>query len=124
MSEKKSKEEATKYSNARYVQALVSMAELFNSFEDVAEKMQDDNIMLHSVRVKLPEYGEEDYLVCIKAYEEGRAVVAFHGASSFSDVLMGVVQRMRNRSLKWKDDRYAKKGESKGKGEPGDSDGS
>lgn len=121
MSIRKDKKEELKYSNTRYINALVAMAELFNAFEDFAENLYSDDIMITSVRVKLPDWSSDSYLVVIRADQEGRGVVAFHGAESFSGVLMGLLQRMKNKSLKWKEDMYANNTQGEGKSTAGES---
>lgn len=50
-----------------------------------------------------------EVLAIIQAFDkEGTPVVAFHAAPTFGECLNGVAARLRNGSLKWKVDEYAR----------------
>lgn len=66
---------------------------------------------LLSLRVRAPRDQGDDYLVVVRALDaDGRPVVAFHGASTFVDALVGLSNRMANGTLKWKADRFSEDG--------------
>lgn len=61
-----------------------------------------------SLRVRFPENEDGDYLVTVRAVTEEGYRVGFHGAETFQDALTGVLNRLYNGKMKWKEDEYAK----------------
>lgn len=74
--------------------------------ERVFDLCYDGGTVLASMRVRIPSEDEGEYLIVLKARQEGRAVVGFHAADTFAEAVMGALNRLRNKSIKWRDDEY------------------
>jgi len=61
--------------------------------------------------VRPPKPGSAEFLLVIRGEDaEGGPLVAFHSATDLSSALEGLAERLRNGSLQWRVDEYAKKG--------------
>jgi hypothetical protein len=62
---------------------------------------------VYELKLKRFESQDAKLLLVMKAYDvDGRPVVAFHAGNNVLDVLAGAMRRLRNGSLKWKEDQY------------------
>lgn len=61
--------------------------------------------MIREIRVKTPNETGSEYLVIVKATNQGQKLVAFHGADTFEDALAGALNKMEQRGLQWKEDK-------------------
>lgn len=68
----------------------------------------EDDIFVLGMSIRIPQDVGEDYLVTVRASTTEGAVVAFHSAASFDEVIVGLSNRLQNKSLRWKDDQYSK----------------
>lgn len=87
--------------------ALLKISEQLARAEDIYERLDENDLSIDSMSLRLPQYVSGDYLVTVRARKEGVAVVGFHGADSMAEVLRGVMARLENGSMQWKDDKYA-----------------
>jgi len=62
-------------------------------------------MVLTAIRIVLPGYRRMDYLVVVQGEQDGRRVVAFHNAGTLRDAIVGVLDRLDNESLKFKEER-------------------
>jgi hypothetical protein len=76
-------------------------------YDHQIERMFEDDILVQGLSIRHPQDEGEDYLVTVRMIRAGEWFVAFHAAGSFHELLEGLVNRMRNKSLKWKEDKYA-----------------
>ncbi len=67
----------------------------------------EDDILVSGMSFRLPMEDGQDYLVTLRAIIGGEAKVAFHAGATFQEVIVGLINRMKNGSLKWKVDVYA-----------------
>lgn len=73
-------------------------------------RVSDDyegSLMLRHIKIKSPGLPGGEWFAVIAASIDGEAVVAFHSAPSFLEVVEGVCARINNGSLRWKVDQYA-----------------
>lgn len=96
-------------SQLAYQKALVRFAEKVNLYEASLEHLFEDDIIVTGLSIRHPLDEGEEYLITVRAIIGGAPMVAFHAGASMFEVLEGLVNRMRNKSLKWKGDAYAKK---------------
>jgi len=62
----------------------------------------------YDVRIKHTPDGDEPLLLIVKAYNaDGAPLVAFHAGRNVLDILAGAMRRMRNGTIKWRNDDYA-----------------
>jgi len=90
-----------------YAAEMVRIGEAVSGFEHLLDRLDEANIMIASVRVKVPLGDEVDYLIIVRARQEGRGVVGFHAGTTLRETLVGTIARLSNGSMKWKDDEYA-----------------
>ena len=76
-------------------------------YEQVLDRMFDKEVVITGMSIRHPQEEGEDSLVILKAVVSGESMVAFHAASSLHEVLEGLMNRLQNASLKWKEDQYA-----------------
>lgn len=62
------------------------------------------------LKIRAPQHDTDDYLAVVtQVNSEGGYEVGFHGASSLSELLVGLSNRLDNGSVKWHEDKYATK---------------
>lgn len=94
-------------SQANYERALIKAGDTLYHFESVVDGLDSDEIEVTGVTIKLPDEPGGDYLIVARGYVGGKPHVAFTGGTSLVEAMMSLVNRLRNRSMKWKVDRYA-----------------
>lgn len=85
---------------------LLRLAEQLVRADRTFERLAEEELEVVGMSVKLPEYAGGDYLVTVRAFKGGVAVVAFHGSDQFADVVRGAIARLENGSMRWRDDNY------------------
>jgi len=75
--------------------------------EVVFDRLFESEVELLRISVKVPTQQGEDYLAVVTAYENGSRVVGFHGAATFAECVEGCLNRLTNRSMKFRPDQYA-----------------
>lgn len=76
------------------------------NFERRIEQLDEEGVQLRRLSIRLPTEEKPDYLITIGAVGETSDIVAFHGGVSLAEALRGALERIYNRSLKWRDDEY------------------
>lgn len=94
-------------STLAYQRGLLRVAEQLVRVEHLLDALDEENVEVRSVTFRVPQEQGGDFLVTVRAFVEGKAMVAFHGSDSFAEAARGVFARLENRSVKWKDDQYA-----------------
>lgn len=94
-------------SAAAYQKSLVRQAETLWRFEKVWDDYEQEGVVLTQFRVIMPGIVGGEYRIVLKCEKEGAKFVAFHSASTLIETLVGLVNRLENRSLKFKEDQYA-----------------
>lgn len=80
----------------------VSLRQLEYELRSLAE----EGVEVVRISIK-PSYNSyEDTRLVIAARTENGAIVAFHGGTGIVEALVGLKNRINNRSLKWKEDQY------------------
>lgn len=77
------------------------------SFLGAIERLQRDGVEVHRLTIKGTWGGDDEMLLVLAARTENEGIVAFHNASELPGLWQGVANRIRNGSLKWKEDQYA-----------------
>lgn len=83
---------------------LSGIAQGVVSVEHYVETIQEERPTLIEVRIKCDPDDEEGVLVILKGYVGNVEYVAFHRDSTFSAAITAVGNRLRNGSLKWRED--------------------
>jgi len=66
-------------------------------------------MVITGMNIRFPGDSQGDTLVIVKGYDqEGQACVAFHGAWSFAEAVGGAIARVKNGTMKWKIDEFAR----------------
>lgn len=66
-----------------------------------------DQPELYEFRVKCDKSDPQGYLVVVKGLGEDGYVIAFHRGETVVEAMVGVARRLKNHTLKWKEDIYA-----------------
>jgi len=107
ISELTSKQKAAVEAQARAIAAERVRDELADSAENFSEWLEnpgDGETYITKVTFK-PNWGSEgDIFIILNATVGGVDRVAFHGGATFADALISAVKRLRNGSMKWRDD--------------------
>jgi hypothetical protein len=98
-------------SAAAYTRALIKIGERMLGADTVFERSYTRGDVVLSMSLRVPELDGEDWLVTVRAYQEARRVVGFHAAPTFSEAVVGALNRLENGSMKWKDDAFERKKE-------------
>lgn len=75
--------------------------------EHWCEKLVPDHGIVKAIRFKAPRSVGGEWLVVVQVSTEKGGVVGFHSADDFSEAVKGLSSRLRNGSIKWRDDEYA-----------------
>lgn len=71
------------------------------------ELASHDQPELYELRIKCDRGDDQGFLVMAKGFTEGGYVIAFHRGESVVEALVGMSKRLKNHTLKWKEDQYA-----------------
>lgn len=93
-------------SHAAYLRQMVRQAETLHDFERVAEHMFEEEVYLLGLSVRCPRDDAPEYLIVVRVDGPAGKQVGFHSAPTFMEAVVGVVNRLQNRSLKFKEDTY------------------
>ena len=94
--------------SARAVQRImVDIGEQMMRAEYLFGRYSEEYTELDWVRIKFPTEDGHEYLAIVKAFTEEGDQVAFHAAPTFHEVVIGLLKRLENRSIKWREDKYA-----------------
>lgn len=96
-------------SQMAYQKEMVRLGQHLVRFEGMVEQLFEEDIEIQGMSIRVPQEEGQDYLVTVRAFEEGKKVVAFNSGATFAEVLRGTLARLQNRSLRWKADSYAGK---------------
>jgi len=92
-----------------YQQQMVRLAQQFVRFEQIIERMFDENEEVYGMSIRVPTERGAEYLVTIRVRIDHTYKVGFSSASSFFEAVRGALARLENKSMRWKDDEYANK---------------
>lgn len=84
------------------IRAASSMVHVDGAFE----RLDEDDIIVSRVVIRLPVGDGSEYLVVANATQGEHKLVAFHRAVSFMEAVTGFCERIVNGSMKWQADRY------------------
>jgi len=93
-------------SRQAYLRMMMRLAEALARFEVVADRCFGRELVLKGMTVKFPGMERPDYMVVVRAQTPEGNVVAFHNAPSFLEAVSGMVARIENESVQWKEDKY------------------
>ena len=66
-----------------------------------------DQPELYDIRVRCDKSDDQGFLIIVKGFSESGYVVAFHRGETVVEALVGMSRRLKNHTLKWKEDMYA-----------------
>lgn len=81
-----------------------ALEELPRTFERLAELYDTE---VRGISIRVGEVVGDEWLLTLRADIEGRPHVTFHAATTPGELFRGLVARLRNGSVKWKEDSYA-----------------
>lgn len=85
---------------------MLRVAEMLYRSEHILDVSFEHEIVVTAFRVTTPANGRDGYMGVVSALVDGAPCVAFHGAESLHEAFIGCLQRLENRSLKWKEDQW------------------
>lgn len=85
---------------------LMKQSETLVSVERIADRYYEAELNITSIRVRFPRSAGDGYLAVVNAHGPAGKVVAFHDAPEFLEVVVGLIRRLDNNSIKWKADAY------------------
>jgi hypothetical protein len=72
--------------------------------DNTLRRQMEYDLDIQTITFKVSPAARSDVLVIVKGIWEGQKVVAFHNAPTFWEATKGVLDRIKNRSLKFKED--------------------
>jgi len=76
-------------------------------FDALLGRMFDEGIAFRGMSIRPPRQSGGDWFITVRVTINGEPQVGFHAAPYFNELVVGVCERMNNRTMKWKDDAYA-----------------
>lgn len=92
-------------SAAAFTRQMVRVGEVLHRAEFTIDRDADEDLFLTHINIKVNPSGDGGYLAIIKAETPEGRVVAFHDAPTLAETIVGVLDRLSNRSLKFREDR-------------------
>lgn len=89
---------------------LIRAAEQVARAEGTFRWHEDRDRDILAIRVRMPQHAEGEYMAVVSADSDEGPVVAFHSAPTFGETIVGLLARLENDTLVWKEDKYAKRG--------------
>jgi hypothetical protein len=69
--------------------------------------LEEDTLAVTGINFRAPSVEKPDWLVVVKAVgPAGTKMVAFGGGSTFAEAMKSTLERLYNRSLKWREDQW------------------
>ncbi len=101
-------------SQAMFERQVMQLGKRLLELDHHAHRMHGEGRRIKALRLKGPamEFGE--WMAVLTAEQEGVGYVAFHSGETASGTLAGLIARLANSSLKWKEDEYAKQNRAEG----------
>ena len=94
-------------SHVRFQELLLRDAETFHSMEKTADALFEQGVEIVSIRVRFPVGEGGGYLGVVKAVGPDGAKIGFHDGTTFVEVVLGIIRRLQQNSMKWRDDEHA-----------------
>lgn len=66
-----------------------------------------DQPELYELRLRCDQSDPQGYLIIAKGVAEAGYVIAFHRGENVVEAIVGMSRRLKNHTLKWKEDQYA-----------------
>lgn len=101
-------EKDTRVARAVFERECIRLAVNIRSYDTLMASLFEDDIIVTGTTIRHPLEEKEDYLITVRAIIAGEHFVAFHGAPTYHEATEGLINRLRNRTMKWKEDKYAK----------------
>lgn len=76
--------------------------------DEALRGMFDEGMQVKAIRFRSSGHPEGEWLAVVTMETENGGVVGFHSGVTLVDCITGVLRKLTNRSLKWKEDDYAK----------------
>jgi len=92
---------------AAFERELMRFAQIFYRSDTILDRLFENDVIVRRVSVTMPTETKPGYTAVVTAQVNGKAAVAFHGGETLGDAMKGLLERMENGSLTWKEDRYA-----------------
>lgn len=89
-----------------WVRQQVKQLEAVARLDGLLDTSDERGVSIEGISVRCPNYEREGWLLVIRARTDEGAVVAFHDAPTFLEACVGLSNRIRNNSLKWREDEY------------------
>jgi len=70
--------------------------------------LEDEDFYVKSITFQSPFHTGGDWRVIVRVHAGGEDLVGFHGAHTYAEAGRGALERIDNRTMKWKEDEYAK----------------
>lgn len=93
-------------SHAAYLRQMVRQAEALLDLERTVEHMFEEEWHVRGITIRFPQDDRPEYLAIVRLDGRSGKQVAFHNAPTLLEVIVGVANRLKNRSLQFKDDKY------------------
>jgi hypothetical protein len=87
---------------------LLRLGSAIFKFEGSRLRAEERDMYVTQLRIRFPTVQGGEYLAVLSAHHDGVFVVAFHSAGTFADAIVGMLNRLENGDLQWKEDSYKK----------------
>lgn len=89
-----------------YQKSLIKQAEALWRFDRILGAYLDEDVRLTAMRVIIPTLDGDEFRIVLKAERGGEKYVAFHAGGTLIEALVGLLARLENKTLKFKEDQY------------------
>lgn len=87
---------------------MAMMGQKIARFEEMCERYDDNDVFLRNMTVRFPDMMNSEYMIVIRCETPAGKMVAFQGGATLTEALTGLLNRMGNGSLEFKEDKYAR----------------
>jgi len=90
----------------RYQLQMAQLGEMCWRVERSLERLDNDDCWVRDIRFRAPAGDGGAWQVVVRATKDAQKVVAFGDGATFAEALRGVIARLENGSIQWKEDKY------------------
>ena len=85
---------------------MLRVAETLYRADALVNTLFEEDVDVTRISITLPTMDRGECMAVVNATVHGEYAVAFHGGATLHECLLGVLARLENRSLKWKQDKF------------------
>lgn len=93
-------------SQAAFTKEMVRVAAVLHRLDGIAQDNYEEGRLITGIRLSFPTPMRDGYLAVMTSEVDGERFVAFNNDPSPVTALIGIILKLENKSIKWKEDQW------------------